>query len=153
MELKLEHVLLFLLFVFLLKMIMNKCGCKGLVEGLGQGLCAENQDGICRAPHQECCGLGMYECGQCMSDPGDYGKTASGTLLLESGSSGSGELADDGEEVVTAVEAPPTTCLEWRKTNKNKCNSPKKFKPGLGSIILNPRDIPQNKCCRVPRNA
>jgi hypothetical protein len=34
MEIKLEHVLLFLLFVFLLKMIMDKCGCKGLVEGM-----------------------------------------------------------------------------------------------------------------------
>lgn len=33
MEFKLEHVLLFLLFVFLLKMIMDKCGCKRLVEG------------------------------------------------------------------------------------------------------------------------
>ena len=29
MELKLEHVLLFLLFVFLFKMIMDKCGCRG----------------------------------------------------------------------------------------------------------------------------
>ncbi len=29
MELKLEHVLLLLLFVFLFKMIMDKCGCRG----------------------------------------------------------------------------------------------------------------------------
>jgi hypothetical protein len=36
MEIKLEHVLLLLLFVFLFKMIMDKCGCKGLVEGLNK---------------------------------------------------------------------------------------------------------------------
>ena len=33
MEIKLEHVLLFLLFVLFLKMIRDKCGCNRVVEG------------------------------------------------------------------------------------------------------------------------
>ena len=35
MEIKLEHVLLFLLFVLFLKMIRDKCGCNRVVEGVG----------------------------------------------------------------------------------------------------------------------
>ena len=34
MEIKLEHVLLLLLFVLFLKMIMDKCGCNRVVEGI-----------------------------------------------------------------------------------------------------------------------
>ena len=37
MEIKLEHVLLFLLFVLFLKMIRDKCGCNRVVEGARPG--------------------------------------------------------------------------------------------------------------------
>lgn len=64
MEIKLEHVLLFLLFFFLLKMIMDKCGCKGLIEGLGSGKC-EIFNADCEATDKKCCGLNVRDCKLC----------------------------------------------------------------------------------------
>ena len=91
MEFKLEHVLLFFAICFLLKMIMNKCGCKGLIEGFGGGACkvtneSQSKGGergaVCPgsqaagagADAELCCGLPKNNCNYCLSDPpGHFG--------------------------------------------------------------------------------
>ena len=177
MEIKLEHVLLFLLFVLLLKMIMDKCGCKGLVEGLGVGQCEVSDSGVCKLSNTDCCGLEtIRDCNRCKSgysytelSPGKraevnrlMGIPAGGSLL----GAGAGGLEDpvaateppaatQAPSPPAATQAPSPATQSCSDLRSNFCNGKGGFKNNKGSINF-PSDAGaparHRACCKRPQN-
>jgi hypothetical protein len=154
---------------------MNKCGCKGLVEGFGGGRCRVTNESHSQGGHRGadcpaakdsddaplCCGVGLNECDSCLLDPrAHFGMSPSLSATVGAASavdvSGGNENDRDAADVVVTESEGTQQCssLDRNFCKINGRNGNTVLKTSASATYLSDTEIGDqvSACCRKPRN-